>query len=178
MSVLNLNNKINEIKSSNYKSIRGTLLIPINYLKLLDDFRYKEFLSIEELISKFSFLIEKKIINIIPNLEKHTTQYQGIPKQKLNLIRCHFRSNPMIWHHWKRLANHYGISMCYLFLICLKKVSLKQLESVGAPTDSSCLCNFIFYEVTNFARFYSHRWFFSKRYRKKTIREKLKKKYS
>ena len=167
MRTLNLNHNINEIKSIKSKYIRCTLLIPKLYLKKLDKLKYIESNSLEDLLNKFSLLIEKKIIIISPNLEKHTTQYQGQSKEILNLSRCHLRCNPMVWHHWKRLANHYGVSMCNLFFICLKNITLKDLDSVGTPTESLCLHNNFFFEVTNIARFYSHRWFYSRRSRKK-----------
>ena len=164
MSIINLNQSVNEIKSIPIKSIRSTLLVPQLNFKMLD--RLTDKYSLEELITKFSFLIENKIIIINPNLEKHTTLYQGQPKVKLDLIRCHLRCNPMVWHHWKRLANLFGVSMCNLFIICLKKVSLKELESVGTSTEKRHVHNFLFYEITNSTRSYSHRWFYSKIYRK------------
>ena len=175
MSILYFNNSINEIKSKSDKSVRGTLLVPKMYLKKLDELRYKKSLSIENLIIKFSFLIEKNIIHIPPNLNKHTTLYQNLNKNELSLIRCHLRCIPMVWHHWKRLANHFGLSMCNLFFICLKNVTLKDLESVGTPTDSYLIHNFTFNEITNFTKSYSHRWFFSRRYKKKfcKLRKKL-----
>ena len=167
MSLINLNHSINEINSNNIKNVRCTLLIPKYYLTILDDLRNKNSLSIELLIKKFSYLIEKNIISIPPNLEKHTTLYQGQPKLKLNLIRCHLRTSPMLWHHWKRLANHFGVSMCNLFIICLKKVTLNDLDSVGTPTESLQIHNFFFFEVTNFIKFYSHRWFYIRIHKKK-----------
>ena len=168
MSIINFNDNINEIKTANNKSVRGTLLIPKIYLKKFDEISKKKSLSIEILLTKFSILIEKKIITFTPNLEKHTTLYQNHSKEKLNLIRLHFRSNPMVWHYWKRLSNHYGVSMCNLFFICLKKVEIKDLDSVGTPTDSRRIHNFSFYEVSNFTKYYSHRWFFSRSHKKKS----------
>ena len=167
MTTLNFNHNINEIKTNENKIVRGTLLIPKLYLKKLEVLRNKELLSLEEIIVKFSFLIEKNLILINPNLEKHTTLYQGINKENLNLIRCHLRSKPMVWHHWKRLANHFGLSMCNLFFICLKEINLNDLESVGTPTDSLKPYNYFFYECTNFARAFTHRWFYSRIFVKK-----------
>ena len=172
MSILNYNHNINEITSNNFKAVRGTILIPKMYLGKLDELKYNESFSIETLLTKFSFLINKKVIFISPNLEKHTTLYQGQPKVKLNLIRSHFRCSPLIWHQWKRLANHFGVSMCYLFIICLKKITIKQLDSVGTPTESRRLCNFFFFEITNFTRSYSHRWFYARSYSKKSKSKK------
>ena len=149
--------------------MRATLLVPKSYLKILDEHKIKNS-SLEDLIRKFSIAIEKKIINVSPNFEKHTTQYQGLHKEKLNLTRCHLRCNPMVWHHWKRLSNHFGLSMCNLFIICLKKLTSKDLESVGTPTDSRLLHNFSFYEVTNFTRSYSHRWLYVRSYKKKSVK--------
>ena len=167
MSNINFNNNINELKSIDHKNLRCTLLVPKNYIKILDVIRNKDNKSIESLITKFSYLIEKNIIFITPNLEKHTTLYQSHSKPKLNLIRSHFRCNPMVWHHWKRLSNHFGVSMCFLFIICLKKVNLKALDSVGTPTESTRIHNYKFLEITNFLRNYSHRWFYSRLYEKK-----------
>ena len=168
MKALNFNHNIDEIKSSSYNCVRGTLLVPKLYFKILEELTKSSPLSFEELIIKFSSLIEKQIIYISPIYHKHTTQYQNHNqnKEKLDLIRCHLRCKPMVWHHWKRLANHFGLSMCYLFLICLKKVSLKELESVGTPTESLHLHNFFFFEVTNNKKSYSHRWFYSRILRK------------
>ena len=167
MNTLNFNLNINEIKSIKNKSVRGTLLLPKNYLRVLDLLRFQEKITLEELLVRFSFLIEKKVILIIPNIEKHTTLYQGHTRVKLDLIRLHLRCRPMIWHHWKRLSNHFGVSMCNLFFICLRNVALKDLESVGTPTNYLNFHNFFFFEVTNFTRNYSHRWFHSRAYRKK-----------
>ena len=173
MNNLNYNQNINEIKSNDFKSLKCTLLIPRMYINFLDELLIKESISIENLIKKFSSLIEKNVLIINPILEKHTTKYQSHSTEKLNLIRKHFRSNPLVWHYWKRLANHYGVSMCYLFLICLKKVTFKDLNSVGTPTESRHLHNFIFFEVTNYTRSYSHRWLYSRIYMKR-IRKKAK----
>ena len=170
MSTLNFNHNIDEIKSEDFKSLRCTILIPEMYLKTLYKLTEIYSHSIENLITKFSILIEKRIILIRPNYEKHTTLYQSHSKPKLNLSRRHFRCNPMVWHHWKRLADHFGVSMCYLFLICLKKVTLKDLASVGAPTETLRIHNYIFYELTNFTRYYSHRWFFSRIFRKNKVK--------
>ena len=174
MNNLNFNHNLNEIKTINNKSVNATLLISKMYLKTLEELRYKEAISIEGLITKFAFLIEKKILIIPPNLDKHTTLYQGIGKEKLNLIRCHLRCNPMVWHHWKRLANHFGVSMCNLFFICLKNVTSNDIDSVGTPTESIKHYNYLFFEVTNFARAFTHRWFFSKIYIKKKRKTKFK----
>ena len=171
MATLYFNYNIDEIKTLNNKSVNGTLLVPKIILKKLDELRYIKSNSIEDLIKKFSTLIEKRVIHVSPNIEKHTTLYQSHDKEKINLIRCHFRSNPMVWHHWKRLANHFGVSMCYLFFICLNKVNPKHLDSVGTPTESLHLNNFLFFEITNFIKSYSHRWFYSRSYIKKLCKK-------
>ena len=161
MRTLKFNQNINEIKSNEFIAIRSTLLVTKYYLGTLHIVRKKN--SISELLKKYSYLIQKGEITIKANLGKHTTLYQSHSKEKLDLTRCHFRCDPMIWHHWKRLANLYGVSMCLLFILCLKEMKSNHSESVGSATDSGWFHNAIFVEFTNFSRKYSHRWFFSRK---------------
>ena len=174
MKILNLNQNIDEIKSNDFKKLKTTLLVLNSNLSKLYEIRQKKELSLEELLKFFTLLLQKKIITIEPNLFKHTTLYQCGINQKLNLTRCHFRCDPMVWHHWKRLANHYGVSMCYLFSNCLKKVELEYFENVGTPTEKQSFHNLLFFEITNFTRFYSHRWIFTRLFIKKSVKKNIK----
>ena len=158
MKTINFNNCINEIKSKKNFDISCTLLIPKLYLGKIDKIKKLELISIEVLLKRYSKLVHHKTIKINPIYNKHTTSYQNSQYSALNLNRLHFRCDPMVWHHWKRLANHYGVSMCFLFFICLKNVEEKDLKSVGTPTEKWCFHNFIFFEVSNFNKYYSHRW--------------------
>ena len=162
MKIININKNINEIKSDKFVSLRCTLLVPKYYLNKLYKIRIKNKLSFEKLLSKYLQMIQKENIKIQSNQSKHTTLYQYKVDSDLDLIRCHFRCDPMIWHHWKRLANHYGISMCLLFKICLKETGVKDPKFVGTTAKSGRFHKFIFFEFTNFSKYFSNRWLYTR----------------
>ena len=149
----------NKTKSNKNLNLCCTLLIPKWHLNKL--INLKKNFTIEEILKNYSILIQKKIIFIKPIQTKHTTSYQYDNENELHLSRSHFRCDPMVWHRFKRLANHYGVSICKLFVLCL--ISNENLrKTVGTPADSRWFCFLIFFEITNYKLYKSFRIFFSR----------------
>ena len=156
MRVKTFNHYIPHIQSDPTKGLRCTFLVPKNYVLSIIELKKKlKIRKTEDLISYYTELIQSKKISVHTNISKHTALYQ---KEDLDLQRHNFGCDPMVWHHWKRIANHLGVSMCFLYINVLEAVLGGHLESLEAPKKSYGFTTQKWLEHTNFEDYSSKRW--------------------
>ena len=151
-----LNHNTKEKNVNLHLGLRSTLLLPKSQFELFINYQLSinEFRKTEKVIKRFIYLIETKQIIIKPNIFKHTTLYQN---SKRDLQKINFVCDPMVWHHWKRLSNCFGVSMCYLFALCCVKLSKLDSKLVGTHNYNIIFQSQNWYEKTNYEEYTTER---------------------